>query len=228
MANEIISHVEMCRREGRSLQRGMSFHTGRGHSILLMSTRRNAPYRDRIEEDGTILVYEGHDEPRSEAVPRPKEVDQPESTIRGTPTENAKFFDAALAYKQRGEKAHPVRVYEKIQQGIWSYNGLFELVDAWQEHDGKRNVYKFKLAAISDQQSREHRLTPMRPRRIIPTAVKLEVWKRDRARCVRCGAEDELHFDHIVPYSKGGTSVTPENIQLLCTRHNLEKSDKIL
>jgi 5-methylcytosine-specific restriction endonuclease McrA len=63
--------------------------------------------------------------------------------------------------------------------------------------------------------------------RIIPTNIKLEVWARDGGKCVTCGATDELHFDHIVPYSKGGTSLKSENIQLLCARHNLSKSAKI-
>ena len=55
----------------------------------------------------------------------------------------------------------------------------------------------------------------------------LEVWKRDQGKCVECGAEDELHFDHILPYSKGGTSNKVENVQLLCARHNLSKGAKI-
>jgi len=65
-------------------------------------------------------------------------------------------------------------------------------------------------------------------RRVIPTSVKVEVWKRDGGLCVVCGATDELHFDHDLPYSKGGTSITAANVQLLCARHNLEKRDKIL
>jgi hypothetical protein len=64
-------------------------------------------------------------------------------------------------------------------------------------------------------------------RRRIPTLVKLEVWKRDRGRCTICGATDELHFDHIVPFLKGGASSTADNIQLLCARHNLAKHDRI-
>ncbi|HET9884772.1 MAG TPA: HNH endonuclease [Candidatus Binatia bacterium] len=43
-----------------------------------------------------------------------------------------------------------------------------------------------------------------------------------------CGATDELHFDHDLPWSKGGTSITEENVQLLCARHNLEKRDRIV
>jgi hypothetical protein len=41
-------------------------------------------------------------------------------------------------------------------------------------------------------------------------------------------ATDELHFDHDLPWSKGGTSLTEENVQLLCARHNLQKHDRIL
>jgi 5-methylcytosine-specific restriction endonuclease McrA len=58
--------------------------------------------------------------------------------------------------------------------------------------------------------------------------VKVEVWKRDNGRCVICGATDDLHFDHDLPYSLGGTSVKVENVQLLCARHNLSKGAKIL
>ena len=64
-------------------------------------------------------------------------------------------------------------------------------------------------------------------RRIIPTHVKLEVWRRDAGKCTKCGAEDELHFDHILPFAKGGTSLTVANVQILCARHNLEKHDNI-
>ena len=71
-------------------------------------------------------------------------------------------------------------------------------------------------------------LSLLEHRRIIPTAVKLEVWKRDGGKCAICGATDELHFDHIIPYSKGGTSLKADNIQLLCARHNLEKRDNIV
>ncbi|MFC2015030.1 HNH endonuclease [Chloroflexota bacterium] len=63
--------------------------------------------------------------------------------------------------------------------------------------------------------------------RIIPSQVKLAVWKRDNAKCVKCGSTENLHFDHIIPFSKGGSSLVKENIQLLCARHNLEKRDNI-
>ena len=79
MANEIISYIEMCRREGASLQQGMNFFSDRDHSVILMSIQPNAPYRDRIEDDGGTLIYEGHDAPRRNGGPDPKRVDQPDT-----------------------------------------------------------------------------------------------------------------------------------------------------
>lgn len=60
----------------------------------------------------------------------------------------------------------------------------------------------------------------------IPKDVADAVWNRDGGKCVYCGSTENLHFDHIIPFSKGGdTSV--ENLQLLCRKCNLEKSNKI-
>ena len=229
MANEIISYLEMCQREGANLQRGMNFRLGGRHSVILMSQRKNAPYLDQVVNEGVTLIYEGHDEPRRDDLPDPKKVDQPAVTKLGTLTDNGKFHQAAQEHKQHGTVPELVRVYEKIKQGIWSYNGLFHLVDSWTEFDGQRLIFKFKLIAIDEMPtnptvyigSYEHP-------RIIPTSVKLEVWKRDKGQCVLCGATVDLHFDHIIPYTKGGTSLRAENIQLLCAHHNLQKGDNII
>jgi hypothetical protein len=227
-SNNIIPYVEMCRREGTSLQQGMNFGLGGNHSVILMSIRRNAPYRDRLEDNGTILIYEGHDEPKTNADQNPKLLDQPECYRSGSPTQNGKFHRAAQDAKAGLRPPERVRVYEKILTGIWSYNGIFHLVDSWREPDEHRQTFKFRLIAV--QENEDFSLTPtVNPtrRRIIPTAVKLAVWKRDGGRCVQCGATDELHFDHDLPWSKGGTSLTAENVQLLCARHNLQKHDQI-
>lgn len=218
----------MCRREGKNLQRGMNFDLGGNHSVVLMSRRANAPYRDRLDDKGSTLIYEGHDTPRTQACRNPKAVDQPLTRPSGRLTENGKFCEAARDFKNGKRPPERVRVYEKILPGIWSYNGVFHLVDAWQEPDEQRQVLKFKLIAVSgeDDFSQPVRIDAER-RRIIPTAVKLEVWRRDGGKCCLCEATDELHFDHVVPYSKGGTSLTAVNVQLLCARHNLQKHGRI-
>lgn len=56
--------------------------------------------------------------------------------------------------------------------------------------------------------------------------VKDKVWNRDRGICVQCGNNENLEFDHIIPFSKGGSN-TYRNIQLLCQTCNREKSNNI-
>lgn len=228
MAEEIISYLEMCQREGINLQRGMNFRVNGDHSVILMSVRPGAPYQDAVSDDGTELIYEGHDEPNRQGGPDPKTMDQPRLTAKGSLTENGKFHDAAQAYVRQGRLPERVRVYEKLRAGIWSFNGVFLLVDSWLESDGARQVFKFKLV-LSNDQGIEPNTTfiPQERQRLIPTAVKLAVWQRDGGRCVECGATDELHFDHVIPYSKGGTSLTVANVQLLCARCNLTKGAKL-
>ena len=217
MANEIISYLDMCTREGVSLQRGMNFRLGKNHSVILMSVRPNAPYSDRFEDDGSTIIYEGHDVPRSKTVTDPKSIDQPEVFSSGSLTENGKFFKAAIDYKEKKLQAERVRVYEKIKDGIWSYNGIFHLVDSWREQVNGRKVFKFKLIAVEGEEDLSVPIpTNPKVRRVIPTWVKIAVWKRDGGKCVLCGEKNDLHFDHIIPFSKGGTSNHPDNIQLLC------------
>ncbi len=223
---EIVSHHRMSGEErGVRLQRGMNFRLDPRYSVILMSQREGAPYGDSVEGDGTVLIYEGHNVDRSPTVPDPTSVDQQLTLKSGGLTRNGRFRDAALAYRDGRSDAEFVKVYEKIRRGIWVYNGLFRLTDCWEEQSGGRRVFKFRLELAGDASVPEPSLGERS--RMIPSAVKLAVWGRDRGRCVICGADDELHFDHDIPYSAGGSSVTAENIRILCARHNLEKSDRI-
>ena len=225
---DVISYLDMCREEGVNLQRGMNYRIRGDSSVLLMSVRPGAPYADRVEEDGRVLIYEGHDQPTARGGPDPKTVDQPLTSPLGSPTENGKFYEAARRYQEGAGPAESVRVYEKVRSGIWVFNGSFRLLDAWAEQIDGRRVFKFRLETDPDATPvTDTREPDLDQNRVIPTSVKLEVWKRDRGRCVKCGSTDNLHFDHDIPYSLGGSSLVAENIQLLCARHNLAKRDRI-
>lgn len=220
----------MCQVEKVALQRGMNFRLNDKLSVILMSLRKGAPYADHIENDGKILIYEGHDISKKGGGPNPKNVDQPTLNTTGTLTQNGLFFEAAKKYKKDLSKPELVRVYEKIKTGIWTYNGIFNLIDAWQEISNSRKVFKFKLELTSKgsfKSLKDKILHDIEHSRIIPTTVKLVVWKRDKGCCIKCGSPNNIHFDHIIPYSKGGSSLVSENIQLLCARHNLAKKDNL-
>ena len=66
--------------------------------------------------------------------------------------------------------------------------------------------------------------------RNINTRLRFKVLSRDNFKCCACGASPakdpsvELHVDHIIPWSKGGETVL-ENLQTLCSKCNLGKSD---
>ena len=229
-SGDVISYLEMCTAEGVNLQRGMNYHLRGEYSVILMSLRPNAPYADRVEDDGQVLIYEGHDVSKTTTSPIPKIVDQPMCNPSGTLTQNGQFYYAAQNYKSGLNNGELVKVYEKLHAGIWVYNGFFKLSDAWQEEAKARKVFKFKLELEEEIQSGHEcvqKEVSLEHDRLIPPQIKLEVWKRDNGRCVLCRSHDNLHFDHIIPFSKGGSSLVAENIQLLCARHNIAKRDKI-
>jgi hypothetical protein len=226
---DVISYFDMCSQEGSSLQRGMNFHLHGNYSVILMSRRSNAPYSDKVENEGRTLIYEGHDVSKTLENPIPKNIDQPMYNPIGSLTQNGLFCNAAQVFKKKGNFAELVKVFEKIHPGIWVYNGTFKLVDAWQEQKDRRKVFKFKLELTREITFKKKPLQQVEQahNRIIPSEVKLEVWKRDKGKCIICGSNKNLHFDHDLPFSKGGTSLTAKNIQLLCAKHNLSKGNKI-
>lgn len=229
MLDEILSYREMCDRENvQTLQRGMNFRLNPTYSVILMSQRKNAPYKDKVYEDGITIEYEGHDVAKTSTRIDPKRIDQPLEHSSGRLTQNGFFVRSVENYKGGKQMPERVKVYEKVLSGVWSLKGLFDLVDCKIVEDGKRRAFRFILTLSDSQQLGTSKEVSLAPRsRLIPSEIKKEVWKRDGGKCVLCGAKDELHFDHDLPYSKGGTSITAANVKLLCARHNLQKSDKI-
>lgn len=65
--------------------------------------------------------------------------------------------------------------------------------------------------------------------RSVPFQVRMRVVRRDNYTCQICGRhllDDEVEFDHIIPFSKGGSS-EEHNIRLTCFKCNRKKSDQV-
>ncbi len=63
--------------------------------------------------------------------------------------------------------------------------------------------------------------------RAIPQSVQINVIARDGKVCAMCGeniSPEEVQFDHIIPYSKGGSS-DESNIRVLCEECNKKRSN---
>jgi 5-methylcytosine-specific restriction endonuclease McrA len=62
-------------------------------------------------------------------------------------------------------------------------------------------------------------------RNTITEAERDAIFDRDGRKCLRCGTSEYLQIDHIVPFSKGGTT-SRENLQTLCKSCNCRKGNR--
>ena len=90
----------------------------------------------------------------------------------------------------------------------------------------KQRKYKLKEEIRQELLDRGHLIGTEWKRPSIPRDIANAVYTRDNGRCVYCGSTENIHIDHIIPFSRGGAS-SIENLQLLCQKCNLEKSNNI-
>ena len=83
-----------------------------------------------------------------------------------------------------------------------------------------------RVQKLSKLSSLENRMSKAAKRQPISDEVRMFVWQRDKGRCVQCGSNEKLVFDHIIPAAKGGSNTQP-NLQLLCELCKKTKSDSI-
>jgi hypothetical protein len=103
---------------------------------------------------------------------------------------------------------------------FWEDDGLAaeEVLALALERDRRR---RRRIDRALDAMGAEQRAAgPRRPP--VPEDVRRQVFRRDGGRCVACGSEELLQFDHVIPVALGGAS-TAENLQLLCAPCNRDK-----
>jgi hypothetical protein len=129
-----------------------------------------------------------------------------------------------------GQRDYPAPLLQIGERSYWRFADRY-----WWDNDGHsaRDVYALLMARLDRDRANLNRAqaslnridaAPSRLRRHIPDDVRRFVFRRDGGRCSHCGAEHELQLDHIIPVSRGGSSV-PENLQVLCGPCNRRKSN---
>lgn len=134
------------------------------------------------------------------------------------------------------DRRHLYVVTDEELNGDWNTSDDGD-IDRWHKHQ-ERFVLLLRADAIKRGRADERALeearllvngpaaTPGR-RRPIPDDVRMFVWRRDEARCVRCSTQADLEFDHVIPLSMGGSD-TARNLQLLCGSCNRSKGGNLV
>jgi 5-methylcytosine-specific restriction endonuclease McrA len=114
-----------------------------------------------------------------------------------------------------------------LREGVDSSDEAGVLIKHWlYKQDEKFKRMKSEVAAYEKFEQLEDKLAKSNKREPLSQEVKMLVWKRDEGKCVECGSKRKLEFDHIIPFSKGGSN-TARNIQILCEKCNRSKSDNL-
>lgn len=100
-------------------------------------------------------------------------------------------------------------------------------------NESKKREYEFyELVDLYNEwkNGKKYEETAKQERKIMNDDIRYNVLKRDGFACKICGqtAKDgaKLHVDHIIPITEGGKTVM-SNLQTLCDRCNIGKSNKI-
>lgn len=106
-----------------------------------------------------------------------------------------------------------------------NFRALFPIVDPDSDWCGEYEPRK------AHQQQSDQSQIEFRKRWVVKKGVRYEVLQRDGFTCTICGRNPEshgveLHIDHIIPKSQGGTNDIT-NLRTLCGDCNRGKSDKI-
>lgn len=109
-------------------------------------------------------------------------------------------------------------IYKADRLGYSEEEIVLQIHDVEEREQRQFERLRGKTAPASDEEQRK--------RERISEEVRIAVWRRDGGKCVRCGSKEFLEYDHIVPFSKGGSN-TARNIELLCEACNRAKKDNI-
>jgi hypothetical protein len=140
---------------------------------------------------------------------------------------------AKTAYRGVGvtDRADGTVVYEIWVDGRWRTTGAEVARDAADLRMGlvdvahERGSVEREIERLANQRFIE--LAAVWRRRTIPACTRREVWERDEGRCVRCGGDEGLAMDHVIPFSEGGSDAA-DNLQLLCAPCHCGKGTRTL
>lgn len=187
---------------------------------------------DQLESAGIVGEFDG-EKARTVYVPNLNELELFFKN-RGITNDRFKYFKNHILPKYEKLINDRVNEYLKIQE-IEKGNELKEILkkEILEKENKKLEEEKIRnLKILLRKELIEEGIitksneSELNKRELIPREVLDRVWNRDGGKCVKCGSQDKIEFDHIIPFSKGGSN-TYRNIQILCEQCNRQKSNNI-
>ncbi len=179
---------------------------------FVVSKQRQITYREMFPTGKLVLIV---------SEPKRRSSGSETKTLTTSNDVTTEFYLSLL-------QQNPVEIMSTPQQRfIWVDNSFYEAqsnitfeqaVALVRESDLKR-ARKIQRA-IEVTQARQ--LGTRVNREVISDVVKHHIWTRDEGRCVDCGSQTNLQFDHVIPLAMGGSN-EPANLQLLCAVCNRRK-----
>jgi hypothetical protein len=122
----------------------------------------------------------------------------------------------------------PVSKYSKHQY-ISKFETWRNALEAFIDYIGQSEGVDQNQTSLTDIEPimNEEPVFKHKTKRFPSERLKVQVLMRDGNKCRLCGITvtgNNIHFDHIKPWSKGGETVL-ENLQVLCDVHNLAKGN---
>jgi len=130
-----------------------------------------------------------------------------------------------IVLKENIEYGDKIYILESVHNYKWEEAN--ELIETAEKEKRKARLLLIKKK-ISKKALEMYSDIPVDDKRAsLSDEVKLFVWNRDGGKCVKCGSTEKLEFDHVIPFSKGGSN-TARNIQLLCEKCNRSKGGELV
>lgn len=121
------------------------------------------------------------------------------------------------------------KLYSNYSEGpyITRYGSWMKALETFVEYINSDDYKKDEaiIEPMIQEEEEEEKEIKHKTKRIPSERLKVQVLMRDGNKCALCGIKvtgENIHFDHIKPWAKGGETIL-ENLQILCKTNNLVK-----
>lgn len=192
------------------------------HRVDSIRTREYDEWRDRLVSTRTICDIFGSWGKALQA-----------AGLRGERTARLQFREMVEAFKACWKEHDAPLSRRQLEAFLEKHKYPFRWASYRSAYGGHMKLARMIIAVQEGRIPESNlykRLRQTSDRESVPPRLRMAVLKRDRYRCVKCGADPKkdntvrLEVDHIIPDSKEGRPVL-ENLQTLCFTCNRGKSN---